>query len=56
MDPNTILAQIRALLVQVDKAETLAEANYLREEALDSFQTLDEWMSHGGFKPEQWGG
>ena len=56
MDPEATLLQIRALLQQIEDAETLAHKNLLREETIALFEALDEWMSCGGFKPYSWGG
>ena len=54
MDPTAALNQIRALIKQIEEAETLAHKNLLREEALDTFETLDQWLSFGGFLPDAW--
>ena len=55
MDPNECLRRCRRLAkkilkdshrecVATDKGETLAEY----------FENLDEWLSNGGFLPEEW--
>lgn len=56
MDINATLAQIRALDQQIQDADNLASENALRQEAYELYQIIDEWLCHGGFKPQQWGG
>jgi hypothetical protein len=54
MDPDKVLADLRELVAdwsdddgtdaQLDKAESVVE----------TFRTLDEWLSRGGFLPAAW--
>ena len=57
MDPNVVLEQLRALIIQVQNAPP---TSYWREslvdETLDTFETLDTWLSSGGFVPTAWKG
>lgn len=49
MDPNAALQAIRAEVFEIqhgDKPDPQALA--------DTFQGLDEWLSKGGFPPEEW--
>jgi hypothetical protein len=51
MDPNKVLQEIRQLVARADEHElTTDESDYLTE----LFENLDEWLSHGGFLPNDW--
>lgn len=43
MDPNATLREARAAMARGD----LDEAAHL-------YEALDNWLSHGGFKPSEW--
>lgn len=45
MDPNTVLEDIRRYIGRVG-----VEGNELTE----AFDALDEWLSKGGYLPEDW--
>jgi hypothetical protein len=55
MDPNTTLARIKTICdkweewgtLEMDPLETLDELTEL-------VQSLDEWLSNGGFRPDNW--
>jgi hypothetical protein len=47
MDPNATLEQIRVLLVFGDN-EAVAD------ELAELVSSLDEWLSKGGFLPQEW--
>lgn len=46
-DPNEALRELRHLI------EINGEEDY-SEEIAEKFQALDEWLSKGGFLPEDW--
>lgn len=50
MDPDETLRQLRDLFGEHDKDPTLSE---LRD-AMDLFESLDDWLSRGGFLPSAW--
>lgn len=54
MDPNEVLARLRAHLGSAERARSLAEANNYRELACYRFMDLDEWLTKGGFPPADW--
>lgn len=54
MDPNTVLDQIRALIKQSEETDNPFHAADLCIEAIDSFQSLDEWLCKGGALPTAW--
>lgn len=54
MDVNAVLARMRAAsqaLSLADSDERMAE---LAVEFGDAFESLDEWLSKGGFLPDNW--
>lgn len=56
MDPNAILAQIRAVinLVRDDETARTLDAYAELEKITDEAEALDEWLSGGGFLPTEW--
>jgi hypothetical protein len=46
MDPNACLAEIRQIVSNFESNDYLRLA-----ELVDG---LDDWLSHGGFKPTEW--
>jgi hypothetical protein len=53
MDPEVLLARLRALVEQVTKSAGRGHTVEEREFA-ENFSALDEWLSHGGFAPMEW--
>jgi hypothetical protein len=57
MDPNTALDNIRAAII-VAQAAADGDSNDAEIEAWqevgEAFQALDEWISKGGFLPDEW--
>lgn len=52
MDPNEALKELRMLMAHIrtdPEEEPLAE-----DEAADLFDALDDWLSRGGFLPNDW--
>ena len=49
MDPTMTLRQIRQLIVDGKK-----NTNFQEGEILELIDNLDEWLSKGGFLPQQW--
>lgn len=45
MDPNATLVRIRELINDGDSADVLL---------IEAFNNLDEWLSKGGFLPNDW--
>lgn len=54
MDPDATLSEIRERIAEADTAPTLARANVLMEEACELFVVLDNWLTGGGFLPDDW--
>lgn len=50
MDPNATLEEIRWALDFVDNNPVSEEF----QELADSVRSLDEWLSKGGFLPQDW--
>lgn len=51
MDPNATLEELREVL---QAGETAADIDQVR--ALVLFSALDDWLSNGGFPPDEWRG
>lgn len=52
MDPSVTLAKIREL---TEKANLYGELNDNKtQDLVDLVESLDDWMSKGGFLPEPW--
>jgi hypothetical protein len=55
MDPNTTLAELRALVRRLNEldqtTDTLSENEH---NFLDLFPSLDHWLTNGGFPPDAW--
>lgn len=49
MDPNTTLARLRA-----EVASHREHGDGDADALVDTFETLDEWLSRGGFPPAAW--
>lgn len=57
MDPNTALDSLRDLTTKVIRGEVdAADRESVADQIAETFQGLDEWLSKGGFLPEQWVG
>ena len=54
MDPNATLKDLRAALHDYDEAIRKSVADEAVDRALDAIRALDEWLSKGGFLPEDW--
>lgn len=54
MDPNEALRELRRIMTQLDKAQAAWEVEQLAERAADVFGGLDDWLSKGGFLPDEW--
>lgn len=55
MDPNTTLSRLRELLSQWEEWGTLElDAESSMDEATELFLALDDWLSQGGFRPNDW--
>lgn len=50
MDPTTALEELRQLIV----ATADGEIDFTPGDIEERFMALDEWLSNGGFLPEQW--
>ncbi len=51
MDPNATLARLREISQWWNEGD--ADASDL-ETAVELFETLDEWLSKGGYVPNDW--
>jgi len=63
MDPNETLRQMRRLAKRIVEDRGRLARGWITEMPLDDvvqlaewFESLDEWMSRGGFPPEEWKG
>lgn len=55
MDPNITLSLLRELLSRWEEWGTLeVDAEAAMDEILDLFYGLDEWLTSGGFRPNDW--
>jgi hypothetical protein len=53
MDPNTALADIRAIVSTVDTADPDTASDRLARLA-ELADGLDQWITNGGFLPDPW--
>jgi len=53
MDPNVTLRQLRAAVSDMAGDEFEFDASAVGD-AAELFEALDEWLSNGGFLPEDW--
>jgi hypothetical protein len=54
MDPNKTLANMRAILAEMNRGITESEFVSLADELYWMIRDLDTWMSHGGYLPTEW--
>ncbi len=54
MDPNKALANIRALARDIQHPPFDCDALSLADELAETVEGLDQWMSKGGFPPNEW--
>jgi hypothetical protein len=55
MDPNDALAGMRAVFSRWEEWGSLeVDAEAALDELLDLFFALDNWLSIGGFRPDDW--
>jgi hypothetical protein len=54
MDPNKTLANIRAIITDIDRAATSAQLIDLADELSWMVKDLDGWIIRGGFLPAEW--
>lgn len=61
MDPNATLAEIRRIILRITsnndgqwQGEDLKKQD--RDRLVELTQAMDEWLSKGGFLPDQWSG
>jgi hypothetical protein len=54
MDPNASLSRIRALVREHAAAESNEHKAGIADELVDLIDSLDQWLSRGGFKPKPW--
>ena len=54
MDPDACLAEIRALVKEVQEAPTLQGQGYYAADLAERVDALDEWLTKGGFVPAAW--
>jgi len=53
MDPNTTLTQLRSLLSGNCMVQPQQPTKWIYR-AEELFQALDQWLSNGGFLPDEW--
>lgn len=56
MDPNAALQRLRRAVDGVETVAAGSEENWSGEllAVLEHFEALDEWLSRGGFLPDDW--
>lgn len=54
MDPNTALAQLRQASEWMERYTDEAVDKALIDDIMLSFEALDDWLSRGGFLPDDW--
>jgi hypothetical protein len=55
MDPNETLASIRTTLMRWEEWGTLeVDAEEAMDFLTDTFFALDNWLTSGGFRPDDW--
>jgi hypothetical protein len=55
MDPNLLLQKLRAALAMTtDSTATQEDAEQAAYDAADYAETLDKWLTAGGFFPDAW--
>lgn len=54
MDVNETLARIRAAMSELTIARDVETSAWLGAQLADSVRDLDEWLSKGGFLPDDW--
>lgn len=50
MDPDTTLETLRALVYRMEQGQDTGDGTW----ALELFDALDNWMTHGGYPPASW--
>ena len=56
MDPNTALTMIRTQVERFVASDSDSEAISAADDMVEAFAALDQWMTKGGFPPEEWKG
>jgi hypothetical protein len=54
MDPNQTLDNIRALARDLGSVYWHTQYEELADELVEQVQHLDEWLTRGGFPPDDW--
>ena len=54
MDPDATLREIRARIVSIRQRAALEGVDYDAEQLVELVQSLDDWLSSGGFLPADW--
>ena len=55
MDPNATLSRLREVLSLWEQWGSLElNADATLDEVVDLFFAIDEWLSTGGFRPDDW--
>ena len=55
MDPNATLSLLRESLSRWEQWDSLElNADATLDEVVDLFFAIDEWLSAGGFRPDDW--
>ena len=57
MDPNETLKMIRKLMNEWEDGLSLlssADVDSFLDEVCESVVALDEWLTNGGFRPDDW--
>jgi hypothetical protein len=57
MDPNETLEQLRDAIARLSAYLDAADPDpnlSVADDVIEMFNSLDEWLSRGGFRPDDW--
>lgn len=54
MDPNAALKQIRDIILRMKRDHVRKHVSVEVDDLVDVVEGLDEWLSKGGFLPDDW--
>lgn len=54
MDVNETLRILREAKADYWRADTYEDATEAANRAMEAYESLDEWLSRGGFPPAEW--
>ena len=54
MDPNKALEDVRDIIARIEDTDDVLPTFELAEQLAEIVGGLDEWLSRGGFLPDDW--